>query len=63
MRHCAHVSNTIIGFWVHPTAGIAVCSISTEKGILGIQETKQMMVKMPKTRKMIPPLQYLRESM
>jgi hypothetical protein len=40
-----------------------VCRMRTEKGIRGIQEMKQMMVKTEKRRNTIPPDQYFRESM
>ena len=46
-----------------PQHAYLVCSMTTLKGILGIQEIKQTTVKIEKRRKTIPPDQYLLDSM
>jgi hypothetical protein len=48
---------------LHVTKTYLVCSMTTLKGILGIQEMKQTTVKIAKIRKTIPPDQYFLDSM
>lgn len=50
-------------YFLHVTKTYLVCSMTTLKGILGIQEMKQTTVKIAKIRKTIPPDQYFLDSM